>query len=60
PCDFFLFPKLKLSLRGRYFESLEVINQNSLNELKATPGISVLQAMGIILRTNRTVFLKAV
>lgn len=29
PCDFFLFPKLKLPLRGRRFESTEAIKQNS-------------------------------
>ena len=34
PCDFFLFPKLKLPLRGRRFESIEAIKENSLKELK--------------------------
>lgn len=28
PCDFFLFPKLKLVLRGRRFASIEEIKQN--------------------------------
>lgn len=37
PCDFFLFPKLKLPLRGRRFESIEAIKQNSTKELKAIP-----------------------
>jgi len=37
PCDFFLFPKLKLPLRGRRFESIEAIKENSLKELKAIP-----------------------
>lgn len=37
PCDFFLFPKLKLPLRGRRFESIEVIKENSTKELKAIP-----------------------
>ncbi|CAK9827582.1 Mariner Mos1 transposase [Anthophora retusa] len=36
PCDFFLFPKLKLPLRGRRFESIEAIKENS-QELKALP-----------------------
>lgn len=37
PCDFFLFPKLKLPLRGRRFESIEDIKQNSQKELKVIP-----------------------
>ncbi|CAK9818879.1 hypothetical protein ANTQUA_LOCUS9953 [Anthophora quadrimaculata] len=37
PCDFFLFPKLKLPLRGRRFESIEAIKENSQKELKALP-----------------------
>lgn len=37
PSDFFLFPKLKLPLRGRRFETIEAIKQNSLKELKAIP-----------------------
>ncbi|XP_043260660.1 uncharacterized protein LOC122402146 [Colletes gigas] len=36
-CDFFLFPKLKLPLRGRRFESMEAIKENSQKELKALP-----------------------
>lgn len=35
PCDFFLFPKLKIPLRGRRFESIDAIKKNSLEELKA-------------------------
>ena len=35
PCDFFLFPKLKYSLRGTCHESIEAIKRNSLKELKA-------------------------
>lgn len=34
PCDFFLFPKSKLPLRGTHFESLETIKENSRRELK--------------------------
>jgi len=37
PCDFFLFPKLKLPLRGTRFESIQDIKENSLRELKAIP-----------------------
>lgn len=37
PCDFFLFPKLKLPLRGKHFETIEAIKENSQRELKAIP-----------------------
>lgn len=37
PCDFFLFPKLKLPLRGKHFETIEAIKENSKRELKAIP-----------------------
>ena len=37
PCDFFLFSRLKLPLRGHRFESIEVIQENSLAALKAIP-----------------------
>lgn len=37
PCDFFLFPKLKLPLRGKRFESIESVKENSLRELRAIP-----------------------
>lgn len=37
PCDFFLFPKLKLPLRGKRFESLETIKENATKELKSIP-----------------------
>ena len=33
----FQFPKLKLPLRGKLFESIKVIKQNSQKELKASP-----------------------
>lgn len=39
PCDFFLFPRLKSSLRGHRFESVEEIQENSLRTLKAIPEI---------------------
>jgi hypothetical protein len=34
PADFFLFPKLKTTLKGR-FEWIEEIEENSLTELRA-------------------------
>ena len=34
PCDFFLFPKLKLTLRGKRFQSIEEIKENATRELK--------------------------
>jgi len=37
PCDFFLFPKLKLPLRGKRFETVEAVKENALKELKAIP-----------------------
>lgn len=37
PSDYFLFPKLKLPLRGTRFESIESIKENSWKELKAIP-----------------------
>jgi hypothetical protein len=33
PCDFFLFPKMKLQLKGRRFDRLEEIQQESQNVL---------------------------
>lgn len=37
PNDFFLFPKLKSSLKGRHFKTRNEIIQNSLSTLKAIP-----------------------
>ena len=37
PADFFLFPKLKLPLRGTRFQSIEDIQENSRRELKSIP-----------------------
>jgi transposase len=37
PADFFLFPKLKSTLKGRRFESTEEIEENLLTELRAIP-----------------------
>ena len=35
--NFFLFPKLKLPLRGTRFQSIEDIKENSRPELKSIP-----------------------
>ena len=37
PADFFLFPKLKSSLKGRRFQAVEEIEENSLWDLHAIP-----------------------
>jgi hypothetical protein len=35
PADFFLFPKLKTTLKGRRFQTIEEIQENALRELRA-------------------------
>ena len=37
PADIFLFPKLKLPLRGTRFQSIEHIKENSRRELESIP-----------------------
>jgi transposase len=37
PADFFLFSKLKSTLKGRRFDTIDKIQKNSTNELFATP-----------------------
>ena len=37
PADFFLFPKLKSTLKGRRFQKIEEIKENSLQDLRAIP-----------------------
>jgi len=37
PVDFFLFPKLKSTLKGRRFQMIEEIKENSLQDLRAIP-----------------------
>ena len=39
PCDFFLFPKIKRTLKGRHFTAIDDIKSASLKELKAIPKI---------------------
>jgi len=35
PTDFFLFPKLKTTLKGRLFEAIKEIQENAIRELRA-------------------------
>jgi hypothetical protein len=37
PTDFFLFPKLKPTLKGRRFDTIDEIQKNSTNEFFAIP-----------------------
>jgi len=37
PADFFLFPKLKSTLKGCRFQTIEEIKENSLQDLRAIP-----------------------
>ena len=37
PADFFLFPKLKFTLKGRRFDSIDEIKKNSQEHLRAIP-----------------------
>ena len=39
PCDFFLFPKIKRTLKVRCFTAIHDIKSASLKELKAIPKI---------------------
>jgi len=37
PADFFVFPKWKSSLKGRRFQAVEKIKENSIRDLRAVP-----------------------
>ena len=37
PFDFWMFPKLKMSLKGKRFDDIETIQSNATGELKAIP-----------------------
>ena len=39
PCDFFLFPKINRTFKGRRFTAIDDIKSASLKELKAIPKI---------------------
>jgi hypothetical protein len=42
--DFLLFPKLKTSLKGRRFQTIEEIQENAITELRAIPEIAFQEA----------------
>lgn len=46
PCDFFLFPKIKRTLKGRRFTSIDDIKSASLKELNAIPKIEFQNCFG--------------
>lgn len=37
PCDYWMFPKLKMALKGKRFDDIETIQSNATRELKAIP-----------------------
>jgi hypothetical protein len=37
PADFFLFPKLKIAMKGPRFEAVSLVQQTVMRELKAIP-----------------------
>ena len=37
PCDFCMFPKLNMALKGKRFDDIETIQSNATGELKAIP-----------------------
>ena len=37
PCDFWMFPKLKMALEGKRFDEIETIQNNATRELKTIP-----------------------
>jgi hypothetical protein len=41
---FFLFPKLKATLKGRHFQTIEEIQENSIRELRAITGSAFQEA----------------
>ena len=36
-CDFWMFPKLKMALKGKRFDDIKTIHSNATRELKAIP-----------------------
>jgi transposase len=44
PADFFLFPKLKSTLKGRRFQTIEEIQENAIRELRAITGSAFQEA----------------
>jgi len=44
PADVFLFPKLKTTLKGRRFQTIEEIQENAIRELRAITEIAFQEA----------------
>jgi hypothetical protein len=45
PVDFFLFPKLKATLKGRRFQTTEEIQENAIRELRAIIESAIQEAL---------------
>ena len=43
PCDFWMFPKLKMVFKGKRFDDIETIQSNATRELKAIPKSAFVQ-----------------
>ena len=46
PCDFFLFPKLKRTLKGHRFDDIKTIKDNTTRELNKIPKIELSRSFG--------------
>lgn len=56
PCDFFLFPKLKIPLKGCFFEDLETIKTAVTRTLKAIPNDELARSFQSLLeRCNKCI-----
>jgi len=56
PADFFLFPKLKSSLKGHRFQTVEEIEENSIRDLLAIPQNTFQDAFQNWKKTLRAVY----
>jgi len=56
PADFFLFKKLKSTLKGRRFQTIEEIKENSLQDLRAIPQNTFQDAFQNWKKTLRAVY----
>ena len=56
PADFFFFPKLKSSLKGRRFQTVEEIEENSIRDLRAIPQNTFQDAFQNWKKTLRAVY----
>jgi hypothetical protein len=55
PCDYFLFPKLKLPLKGRLFEDIQDIQGAVTSSLRAIPQEDVKRSCHSLYRCRRDV-----